>query len=251
MVAQLVVLLVLGGEALQDPHRLLPCGLRDGHGLEAALEGGVALDVLTVLVERGRADALQLPARKGRLQEVRRVDAAAVRATSAAGADERVDLVNDQNHRPVTLTDLLDDVPEAFFKVATVARASQEQGEVELHHPFVHEARRYLALGDALREPMRDGGLADTGLPDKHRIVLRAAAENAHSALQLLRAAHERVQPALLGKLREVLPKLQGLREIHLHKLLLVAGGTLGASGARLRCACRRAGDAVLLLQRL
>jgi len=60
------------------------------HGLEAALERGVLLDVLAVLVDRGRADALQLPARERRLEDVGRVDGALGRA----GADERVDLVD-------------------------------------------------------------------------------------------------------------------------------------------------------------
>ena len=51
---------------------------RLGHldGLEAALERGVLLDVLTVLGEGRRADALQLAAREGGLEDVRRVDRA-------------------------------------------------------------------------------------------------------------------------------------------------------------------------------
>ena len=60
----LVVLLV----ALADPHEdldgLLERRLLDHHRLEAALEGRVALDVLAVLVERRRADALELAPRQ-------------------------------------------------------------------------------------------------------------------------------------------------------------------------------------------
>ena len=40
------------------------------HLLEAALEGGVLLDVLPVLVEGRRADAAQLAAAQHRLQQV-------------------------------------------------------------------------------------------------------------------------------------------------------------------------------------
>src|SRR3989449_10653295 len=46
----------------------------DDHRLEAPLEGAVLLDVLAVLVEGRRADALQLPARQRRLQHVGGVD---------------------------------------------------------------------------------------------------------------------------------------------------------------------------------
>ena len=72
---------------------LLERRLLDHDRLEAALERGVALDVLAVLVERGRADALQLAARERRLEDVRGVD----RALGRAGADERVQLVDEQH----------------------------------------------------------------------------------------------------------------------------------------------------------
>ena len=68
-------------------------GSRDEHRLEAALERGVLLDVLAVLVERGRADAAQLAARERRLEHVGRVH----RALGRAGADERVQLVDEQD----------------------------------------------------------------------------------------------------------------------------------------------------------
>ena len=68
-------------------------GSLDEHRLEAAGEGRVLLDMLAVLVERGRADAMQLAARQRRLQEVRRVH----RAIGLAGADQRVHLVDEQD----------------------------------------------------------------------------------------------------------------------------------------------------------
>ena len=64
------------------------------HRLEAALERGVLLDVLAVLVERGRADAAQLAARERRLEHVRGVD----RAFGGAGADDGVQLVDEEDH---------------------------------------------------------------------------------------------------------------------------------------------------------
>ena len=69
------------------------------HRLEAALERGVLLDVLAVLVERRRADAAQLAAREHRLEQVGGVD----RAFGRAGADERVQLVDEQDDRALGL----------------------------------------------------------------------------------------------------------------------------------------------------
>src|SRR4030095_956302 len=86
-----VVLLVPLADAHEDVDRLLERRLLDHDGLEAALERGVALDVLAVLIERRRAHALELAARQRRLQDVRGVD----RALGRAGSDERVKLVDE------------------------------------------------------------------------------------------------------------------------------------------------------------
>ena len=67
--------------------------LVDQHRLEAALERRVLLDVLAVLVERGRADAVQLAAREHRLEHVAGVH----RALGLAGADDGVQLVDEQD----------------------------------------------------------------------------------------------------------------------------------------------------------
>jgi hypothetical protein len=50
--------------------------LRDLDGLEAALERGVLLQVLAVLVERGGTDGLQLASRQHGLKDARGVDRA-------------------------------------------------------------------------------------------------------------------------------------------------------------------------------
>ncbi len=63
------------------------------HLLEAPLERGVLLDVLAVLVERGRADAVQLAARERGLEHVAGVH----RALGLAGADHGVQLVDEDD----------------------------------------------------------------------------------------------------------------------------------------------------------
>ena len=77
----------------QDLDRLLDGRLLDQDRLEAPLQRRVPLDVLAVLVERRRADRLQLAARQRRLEDVRRVD----RALGRARADERVQLVDEEH----------------------------------------------------------------------------------------------------------------------------------------------------------
>src|SRR5206468_7511458 len=87
------VLLVQRLDAVEDVDGLGQRRLVDVHGLEAALEGRVLLDVLAVLVERRRADALDLAARERGLEDVGGVD----RTLGGARADQRVQLVDEQH----------------------------------------------------------------------------------------------------------------------------------------------------------
>ena len=68
--------------------------------------------------------------------------------------------------------------------------------------------RRHVALGNALRQAFHDGRLAHAGLADQHRIVLGAAAQNLHHALQLVVAPDQRVERVVDGGLRQVAAEL-------------------------------------------
>ncbi len=80
-------------EAAEDGDRVFDARLADEDRLEAAFEGGVFFDVLAILVERRRADAAQLAAGEGRLEQVGGV----VAAFGSAGADDGVQLVDEQD----------------------------------------------------------------------------------------------------------------------------------------------------------
>jgi hypothetical protein len=94
--------------------------LLDHDRLEAALEGGVALDVLAVLVERRGADALELAAGERRLEDVGGID----RALGRAGADQCVELVDEQDG-VVGVAELLDDLLEPLLELAAVLRTGR------------------------------------------------------------------------------------------------------------------------------
>jgi hypothetical protein len=78
-------------QAAQDRDGRLHARLVDQHLLEAALERGILLDVLAVLVEGRGADAVQFATRQRRLEHVAGVDG----AFGLAGADHRVHLVDE------------------------------------------------------------------------------------------------------------------------------------------------------------
>ena len=186
-------------DAEEDVHRLLEGGLLDHDRLEAALEGGVLLDVLAELVERGGADALQLAARQRRLQDVGRVDG----ALGSAGAHERVQLV-DEEDGVVRAAQLLDDLLEPLLELAAVLRAGHQRADVQGEHPLVSQALGDVTADDAMSQALGDGRLAHAGLADEGGVVLAAAREDLDDALDLLLATDDRVELARPGGLGEV-----------------------------------------------
>ena len=198
-----VVRLVLVADALQDLDRVGQRRLVDLDRLEPALEGGVLLDVLAVLVERGGADRLQLAAGEHRLEDRSGVD----RALGGAGTDERVDLVDEEDDVAAGL-DLLEDLLQPLLEIAAVARAGDERAEVERVQLLVAQRVGHVVVDDLLGEAFDDRGLADARLTDEHGVVLRAPREDLHDPLELACAADHRIELALARHAREVASEL-------------------------------------------
>ena len=187
-----MVVLVALLEPAQDRDRVVDVGLADEDRLEAPLQRRVFLDVLAVLVERRRPDRAQLAAGQHRLQQVGGVD----RAFGGAGADDRVQLVEEEDDLALGLLDLGQDRFQPLLELAAVFRAGQQRADVERDHAPVAQALRHVAVDDPLRQPLDDRGLADAGVADQHRVVLGPAREDLDHAADLLVAADHRVELA-------------------------------------------------------
>src|SRR5690606_37801529 len=198
-----VVRLVAVPQTLEDLDGVLERRLAHLDRLEAALQRGVLLDVLAVLLERGRTDRLQLTTGQHRLEDARRVD----RTLGGTRADERVELVDEQDDVAEGL-DLLEDLLQPLFEVTAVPRARDQRAEVQRVELLLLERLRHLALDDVLRQSLDDGRLTDTGLADQDRVVLGAARQHLHDALDLLVPADDRVETAVACGLRLVAAEL-------------------------------------------
>src|SRR3954467_15698473 len=129
-------------------------------------------------------------------------------APVASGADDRVQLVHEQDDRAAGLLDLVEDRLQALLELAAVLRAGEQRADVERDHAAVTQRLGDVAGDDALGEALDDGGLADAGLADQDGVVLRAAAEDLDDAADLVVAPDDRVELALLGLLGEVAAEL-------------------------------------------
>ena len=212
--AHAVVQLVFFLQAAQDRDRVLDRRLVDEDRLEAPGQRRVLLDMLAIFVERGRADAVQLAARQRGLQQIGRVH----RAIRLAGADQRVHLVDEQDDLALGGGDLIEHGLQPLLELAAIFRAGDERAHVERQQLLVFEPLRHVAIDDAQRETLDDRRLADAGLADQHRIVLRAARQHLDGAADFLVAADDRVELALARRFGEV-------AGVFLQRVILVFGG--------------------------
>jgi len=198
--ADAVMLFVFILEAAQDRDGVFDRRFRYEDRLEAARQRGVFFDVLFIFVERGSADAMQFAAGQRRFQQVGRIHC----AIGFAGADERVHLVDEQNDAALGRGDFVEHGLEPLLKFAAIFSASNKRAEIEREQFLVLQAFRHVAIDDAQRKALDDGGLADAGFADQHRIVLGTAREHLDGAADFLVASNDRVELAVARGLRQI-----------------------------------------------
>ena len=115
-VTHIVVRLEARLESSQDLHGLIDGWFLDVDLLETTGQRVILLEHAAELGVGGRANTLELTTRKRRFQQIGRVERA---ARCRTGADQRVDLVDEQN-RPRILVELLEHGLESGFEIAAV-----------------------------------------------------------------------------------------------------------------------------------
>ncbi len=182
-------------DAPQNRQGVLDGGFVDDHGLEAAFQRRVLLDVFAVFVEGGGADHVELAAGEHRLEHVARVHGALARA----GPDDGVQFVDEEQDLALGCLDLAEHRLQTFLELTAVLGAGNERSHVELEQCLVSETVGHVAAHDAVGESFDDGGLADTGFADEDRIVLRLARQDLDDPTDLGVATDDGVELAAAG----------------------------------------------------
>ncbi len=195
-----MVILERGLEALQDLDRILDRGLVHVDLLEPAQQGAVLFEMVAEFLVGGRADAADRTRTERRLQKVRRIHRPAAGRTRA---DDRVDFVDEQD-RVRHPFEFGDDLLQSLLEIAAIAGAREQRAHVErIDHGF-RQHFGHFAFDDLARQAFRDRGLADAGIADIERVVLAAAAEDLHRAIDLRPATDQRIDLAVFRLLVEI-----------------------------------------------
>jgi hypothetical protein len=161
---------------------------------------------------------MQFAARQRGLQEVGGVH----RAVGLAGPDKRVHLVDEQDDAALGGGHLGQQRLQPLLELAAIFGAGDQRAHVERQQALIAQRLRHVAVDDAQRKALDDGGLADAGLTDQNGIVLGAAAQHLHGAADFFVAADDRVELACAGGFGEV-------AGVFLQRVIAV----LGARGVR------------------
>ena len=114
----LMVRLVTLLQTTQNGDGVFHARLTHEHLLETTLQRRILLDVLAVLVQRGRADQAQLATGQHGLQHIAGVH----RAFGRTRADDGVDLVDEGDDLTIRILDFVQDALQALLELATVLR---------------------------------------------------------------------------------------------------------------------------------
>ena len=118
-----------------------------------------------------------------------------------------MDLVDEQDD-VAALVDLLQHLLQAFLEVTAVTGTRHQGPQVQGVQLLILQRLRHLAVDDVQCQALDHGGLTHAGFADQHWVVLGAAGQHLHYALDLVLATHDRVQLAILGCLSEVAAEL-------------------------------------------
>ncbi len=158
----------------------------------------------------------------------------------------------DEQHRARLSFQFGDDGLQPLLEIAAVAGAGQQRAHVEGENRALGEHLRHVALHDAFRQALGNGGFANAGIAHVERVVLGAPAEDLDRALHLGVAADERVDLAghrLLVEVHAI--GAQRILVAPVRLLLPLAFGVFVWRGRRAACgrplggAAGRLGDAV------
>ncbi|CDC30491.1 putative uncharacterized protein [Faecalibacterium sp. CAG:82] len=210
-------------QAAQDGDGVFHRGLIHLYRLETAFQGGVFLDILAVLVQRGGTNAVQLAAGQHGLEQVARVHG----TIGLAGTHDGVQLINEEDDLALTLLDFVQHALQALLKLTAVFCTGHQSAHVQAEHGAVFQVLGHITADDPLGQTLCNGGLADARLTDEAGVVFRLTGQDADDVPDLLVTADDRVQLLLAGQIHQVLAVLlQGVVGV----LGVVVGDTLVAA---------------------
>ena len=203
--ADAVVQLVALAHTTQDLQRHIQGWFLDQQLLEAPVQHGIFLQRAAVFLDGGGPNAAQLTSGQGWFEHAAGIGARTITV------HQGVDFIDEQHH-PFTAFiaggDLLKNAAQALFELTAVFGASDQGAEIQRDQTASFEGIGHFTGHHPLGQQLSDGGFANAGLTNQHRVVFVAAREHLNQPPNVGAAANHRIQAAFPGQGGEVAPVL-------------------------------------------
>mmetsp|Transcript_27288 Transcript_27288/g.63858 ORF Transcript_27288/g.63858 Transcript_27288/m.63858 type:complete len:216 (-) Transcript_27288:415-1062(-) len=186
-------------QSTQNRHGIFNGGFGNVHRLKSARKSGILLN-LTILIERGCTNKLQLSASKAGLEHVRHIHG----SLSLSSSNHGMKLINEQDHFAIGRLNVLDDALQPLFELTAEHCAGQELSQIEADYTLILHRFGHLSRHDALGQPLGNGRLAYARFTDKDRIILCSSSQYLQCPADFIVSTDDRVQFSLLGHLGEI-----------------------------------------------
>ena len=158
----------------QNGYGVLNGRLFNKSGLEPSLKGRILLNILSVLVQCGCTDTVQLASCQQWFQHVSRING----TFRSPGSHHCMQLIDKEHDSTVRLGYLLQHCFHPLFKLTSKLGACKHCTHVKGNDTLVFQPLGNIALDNTLRETFNYCSFTHTGLSDENRIVFSSARQH-------------------------------------------------------------------------
>ncbi|CAB4651126.1 unannotated protein [freshwater metagenome] len=195
-----MVRLVALFQATQNCHGVFNTRLAHKNLLETALQGGVFLNKLPILIEGGCANEAQLASGKHGLEHIGGSNG----SLAATGTHQRVKLIDEGDDLALGVVDFFENRLQALFKLTPVFSTRNDCRHIERNQLLSLQGISDIASNDALSQSLDDGGLTNTWFTNEDGIVLGPPGQHLRHATDFLVTSNHGVQFSLAGNIGEI-----------------------------------------------
>src|SRR6266849_669312 len=181
---------IAGFKSAQKTDRILDGRLINHHRLKTALQSGIFLDMLAVLVKRGCADTVQLATCQHWFQHIRGIH----RTLSCTSTDESMQFINKQDNATFCTGDFLEYSFQALLKLTSELGPCHQCTEVKRYNLLISKSFRNIATHNTLGQTFDNGSFSNARFTDEYGIVLSTSAQYLDHTPDFLIAPDDRVK---------------------------------------------------------
>ena len=142
--------------------------------LEPPFQCGILFNVLTIFIQRCRANTVEFAPGQHRLQQISGIHC----AIRFSGTYNGMEFVYEQNDAAFTFLDFIQDSLQTLLKFAPVLCAGNQCAQIQGKDLSIFQIIRNISSDNSQSKTFCNGSFSDTRFPDQNRIILGLSGKN-------------------------------------------------------------------------